>query len=62
MPWNREDDEEYDDGYTRESFERAEEGGPEDYSDESPIDAGTLAADCAAADWWAHRTRGPDRA
>jgi len=29
MPWDRESDEEYDDGYTRESFERAEEDTPE---------------------------------
>lgn len=25
MPWDRESDEEYDDGYTRDSFERADE-------------------------------------
>lgn len=30
MPWDRESDEEYDDGYTRESFERADEDTPED--------------------------------
>jgi len=30
MPWDRESNEEYDDGYTRESFERADEDQPED--------------------------------
>lgn len=30
MPWDRESNEEYDDGYTRESFERAEEDTEED--------------------------------
>lgn len=34
MPWNRESDEEYDDGYTRESFERAEEDTGDDDADE----------------------------
>ena len=34
MPWDRESDEEYDDGYTRESFERAEEDRPEDLDEE----------------------------
>jgi hypothetical protein len=30
MSWDRESNEEYDDGYTRESFERADEDTPED--------------------------------
>lgn len=29
MPWDRESTEEYDEGYTRESFERADEDTPE---------------------------------
>lgn len=29
MPWDRESDEEYDDGFTRESFERADEDQPD---------------------------------
>lgn len=33
MPWDRESDEEYDDDYTRESFERAEEDQPGDGDD-----------------------------
>lgn len=35
MPWDRESMEEYDDGYTRESFERAEEDQPEDLDTEN---------------------------
>ena len=34
MSWDRESNEEYDDGYTRESFERAEEDQPEDCEEE----------------------------
>jgi hypothetical protein len=34
MPWDRESDEEYDDGFTRESFERAEEDSPDDFDPE----------------------------
>lgn len=37
MPWDRESDEEYDDGYTRESFERAEEDTPESLADPNDL-------------------------
>lgn len=36
MPWDRESNEEYDDGYTRESFERAEEDTPETIEPQRP--------------------------
>lgn len=40
MPWDRESNEEYDDGYTRESFERADEDtGDEDEAQEAYEDA-----------------------
>ena len=56
MPWDRESDEEYDDGYTRESFERADEDQPEDLDE--PITSNAC-ADREAADWFAWRTQGP---
>ncbi len=31
MPWDRESNEEYDDGYTRDSFERADEDCGDDF-------------------------------
>lgn len=43
--WGRESTEEYDDGYTRESFERAEEDGPEDRPSPTFVSAREAAID-----------------